>query len=321
MGNPYVGVNSFIGIGEQTSYDSPVGVTKYVPMLSGGDSVKRNDATIESNSIDSVGYKSTRYRKGKIDVSGSENIEISYEGTELFWEDLFGTVTTSQPNAGGAPTVYDHTFTVADALKVGLTLEINRGSQSFRVTGAKMTQIEISQELDKLMEMNMSFSGRALDIITASTATFSTTTSFASPDAQLTWNGTAQDCSGFKLTMNQNIDNDRYFIGSRLRNLPVRAGRLEFTGSFDTEFQSTTLYTDFINATQRQIVITSTGDFIGATGYNYTWRMTIPIALLTDATPTVGDGGKITFSPAFKSYRSAGVGEATLLMRNTLSSF
>ena len=318
--DPKVGVGSFIGVGEQTGYTTSASRTKFVPMISGGDSIKRDDAIIKTGSLESIGYHSSRYIQGKRDVNGNETIEVSYEGTELFWKHLFGQVSTSQPNPSGQPTVYDHLFTFADTLPVGLTLEINRGGYSFLVEGAKISSGEISVNMDEFLQLNMTFMGRNMDTTTASVASFTTTKGFAAPNAVLQWNGVEQDVSGWKINVNHNLDGDRFFIGSRLRKAPVRGGRLEFTGSFDTEFQDLTLFNDFKNATTRQIVISAVGDQIGSTGYYYSWTMTIPIALLNDATPTVNDGGRITFSPSFEAFRTSSAGEAQLFIRNTVSS-
>lgn len=320
MAEPKVGVGSFIGIGEQTGYTTTVAASKYVPMISDGDSVKRDDATIEGGSLQYVGYVSTRYRKGKRDVKGNEAVEVSYEGTELLWKHLFGSVATSQPNPGGQPTVYDHLFTLADTLPVGLTLEINRGGTSFFVQGAKVSQAEISLGVDELMKLDLSFIGRDLDTNTASSPSYTTTGTFASPDVTLQWNGVQQDVRQFNVSINHGLDGDRYFIGSKLRKQPVRGDRLEVTGSFDTEFQDATIFTDFKNATQRQLIISAVGDQIGATGYYYSWTMTIPIALLGDATPTVSGGGRILFSPSFKAYRTSSANELQLFIRNTVTS-
>ena len=325
MGEPKSGVGSFISVAEQSGYttsnDTP---SKYVPMLSGGDSLKRNDGQIESNSLEAIGFHGSRVKQGKRDVSGSETIEISYEGTELFWKHLFGTVVTSQPNPSGQPTVYDHQFTIADTLPTGLTLEINRGGystgQSFKVTGAKIASAEISLSIDQYLQMTMNFLARDMASMSANSPTFTTKNGFVSPDVTLKWNAVEQDVTAWSLNLNHNLDGDRFYIGSRLRKNPGRGGKLEFTGSFDTEFQDLTLWNDFVNATQRQIIISAVGEQIGSTGYYYSWTLTLPIVLLNDVNPAVNDAGRIPLSAAWKAYRSSSAGEATLFIRNTLSS-
>lgn len=320
MSNPKVGVGSFIGFGEQSGYTTAVSRTKFLPMTSGGDSVNREDVRIETGGIDSIGFSSTRYRQGRRNIAGQETVEVLYEGTELLWKHLFGEVTTSQPNPGSQPTVYDHTFTIADTLPTGLSLELNRGGTSFLITGAKISQAQLSLNVDQYMRMALSFIGRDMDTASASSESIPTVNGWAAPDVTLRWNNSAQQVQSWNLNFNNSLDDNRVFIGSKLRSEPVRGARLSVTGSMEVEFVDTTLWTDFINATQRELIISAVGDQIGATGYYYSWTLTLPIAVFNTHPINVSSEGRVLYSADFKSYRSSSYNEATLVIRNTVTS-
>jgi hypothetical protein len=201
-----------------------------------------------------------------------------------------------------------------------LSIELTRGGQGFLVTGAKVSQAEISLGVDAYMRMALSFIGRDMDVVSATAATFSTTNAFAGPDAVLQWNANQQQVQNMNLRMNNNLDDNRVFLGSRLRNEPVRGGRLEVTGSFETEFLDSTLWTDFVNASQRQLLLTATGDQIGATGRYYGWTLTLPIAVFNTQPVNVSGEGRIVYTADYKAYRSSTQNEATLVIRNSLAS-
>lgn len=320
MGTPKVGVDSFIGFAEQVGYTTRIiPTTSFLPMISGGDSIIREYERIETAGIDSIGFSNTRFRQGRVNVNGGETVEVLYEGAELLFKHLFGAVSTSQPDPTNAPNVYNHTFSIADTLPVGLTLELNRGGTSFYVTGGKIGQAELSQGIDGAMQMALTIVGRELATGTASSKSIPTANIFAAPDCTLKWNALAQDVSDWKFTFNNNLDSDRIYIGSRLIKNPVRAGRIEVTGTFLTEFQDNTLWTDFKNATQRAVLIQSIGDTIEG-GYNNEFNLTIPISIMSAIPIQVSDEGRITVEVSWKAYRSATENEAKLVLRNTVTS-
>ena len=256
MTQPKVGVGSFIGFVEQIAYGTRIlPATKLLPLLAGGDSIEREDARIETGGVDSIGFDSTRRGLGRLNVTGSLEVEVLYEGLELLFKHLFGQVITSQPDPTNAPNVYNHTFTIADTLPIGLTIEINRGGTSFFITGANIQSAEINQDLDAFMTLNMDIIGQDYDTGTASTAVIPSKNGFKSPDCTLKWNANSQQVSNWSVTINNNLDDGRIFIGSRNRKQPVRSSRLEVTGSFETEFVDETLFTDFKNQSQRELLI------------------------------------------------------------------
>lgn len=317
MTTPNVGVSSFIGFSEQSGYTTRVlPTTNFLPMISGGDSINREEQRIETAGIDSIGFSSTRFRRGRENITGNETVEVQYTGAELLFKHLFGSVVTTQPDPSNAPNVYDHTFTINDTLPVGLTLELNRGGNSFFVTGGNIQTAEISQSLDAYMNLNMTFIGRELATSTASSSSVPTSNAFAAPDCTLQWNSSALNVSNWTVGVNNNLDPERVFIGSRYRKQAVRGSRLEVTGTFEVEFDSETLFNDFVNATQRELLIQSIGDTIEG-GFQNEFNLTIPVAVIQNAPINVSDEGRIVYTVDWKAYRTSSANEARLVMRNT----
>jgi hypothetical protein len=320
MTQPKVGVGSFIGFSEQVGYTTRiVPTTKFLPMVAGGDSVNSNENRIETGGIDSIGFSSTRYRRGSENVEGSVSAEITYQGAELLFKHLFGAVATTQPDPSNAPNVYDHTFTIADVLPLGLTLELNRGGTSFYVTGANIQSAELALGIDQYLTLAMTIIGREMATGTASSSSIPTTNAFAAPDTVVRWNNNEMQVSNVTLTINNNMDPDRFFLGSRLKKQPVRGSRLEVTASFEAEFTDQTLWDDFKNATQREFFMSAVGDTIEG-GFFNEFNLTLPISVLQAVPINVSDEGRITFTAEMKSYRSSSANEATLVIRNGLSS-
>lgn len=320
MAAPNVGLSSFLGFVEQTGYSTRVlPATKFLPLISGGDSIAREDQRIETGGVDSIGFDSTRRALGRLNVSGSVEVEVLYEGLELLFKHMFGQVTTAQPDPTNAPNVYQHTFVVADTLPVGLTIEVHRGGTSFFITGANVQSAEISQDLDAFMTLSMDIIGHDYDTGTASTETIPAKNGFTAPDCTLKWGSNFQQVSSWSCQINNNMDDGRVFIGSRKRKQPVRASRLEVTGSFELEFTDLNVFNDFKAQTQRSLVIQAIGATIEG-GKNNEFNLTLPLTEIIAAPIQVSDEGRILYSADFKSLRSSAQNEMTLVLQNTITS-
>ncbi len=96
---------------------------------------------------------------------------------------------------------------------------------------------------------------------------------------------------------------------------PVRDAKLEVVGSFTTEFSSWAQYDDFRNATEREMIITYTGDTIGGSVAK-TVKLECGVAVLTDETVVAAAPGRILIDQSFKAYRTTSANELILTMIN-----
>ena len=133
----------------------------------------------------------------------------------------------------------------------------------------------------------------------------------------MSWGGTSISVSNISLAILNNLGDDRRFLGSRLRDRAVRNSWLEVRGTFQAEFDSTTLYTDFRAATQRQLIATWTGPNIGGS-VNHELKVTCPVGLIVEgAQPVVGGAGRVTVDIGFRAYRDATNSEIKIDVTNT----
>ena len=101
--------------------------------------------------------RSDRWKENKKGVSGDVKFEVPSNGFGLIFQNMLGAVATSQPDDIGAPTVYDHSFTLADLLGTSLTFQVGRPDtagtvQAFTYHGVKVGSWELACSIDGLLE-------------------------------------------------------------------------------------------------------------------------------------------------------------------------
>lgn len=318
-----LGHKAVLGIGEESTYGTPVTRTKFLELVGGGDGLVVDEEKIESQSMKEIGVRGDyEVQQGSVDVKGTVTFEVPYDGAEKIFKHAFGSVATSQPDSGADPLVYQHIFTMADALPTGLTLEVDRDVTAFVYEGCKIASIEFScGGPDELVRVAAEVIGEDVQTGSATSPTVPAVGFFSAPQADLKWNSTSVPVSAFSVKLNNNLDKDRRFLGSRLRKEPTRAGgKVEVTGTFKAEFESTTHFNDFRNATNRALQIKCTGPGIGAASRKYELTLDCAVTKLIEYPVTAENEGRIMVEVSFKAYRNATEKELKLTLQNLVSS-
>lgn len=329
MPTPSIGLNSYVRTGKEATYGGPVTRDHSVPIRS--ESIALSEPPLESESIQEIGVRGDRNVQGPVDIGGDLVIEGQYVGIGRFIEYALGNVSSAQPDPTNASTAYKHTYTVVDELPTSLTIEVFRGNQqatfdaddrnkAFLYDGCQISQINFSQSVDALLILTVSIIARQVTEVTKTTFSPSTSGLFRFSQATLTWGGTQLDVSDVSITVNNNLDDARRFIGSRHRSRAVRNSWLEVTGTFSTEFQNLDQYNDFRNATQRELIITWAGPVIGGSTTNEL-KITCSVGqIIEGAQPVVGAGGRVTVDLGFRAYRDATNKEIVIEITNESAS-
>ncbi len=320
MAIPGVGVRSFIGLAEETTYGTPVASTKFLDIVS--ESLAEREARLESAALGRVGILNTRFVQGQKSVEGDIVIEATFDGWELLAKHGFGSVATTQPDPTNAAAGYQHVFTIADQLPTGLTIEAFRDSsqfvtepnKSFQYSGCKIESLTFENSAEDLLRVTASIMGQDEARVAKGSESFSSEKVIPYHQGVLTWDGTDIEVEDWSISLNNNLGT-RPKLNSRVTREPVRDAKLEVVGSFTTEFSSWAQYDDFRNATEREMIITYTGDTIGGSVAK-TVKLECGVAVLTDETVVAAAPGRILIDQSFKAYRTTSANELILTMIN-----
>jgi tail tube protein len=257
-----------VGHVDEVTYGTYVAPTRFTEFLS--ESVQNQIKRVESEGMRPGNriLRSYQWAPGGQAVDGDIEMEVGTKGFGLWWKHAFGAVATTQPDAGGNPTVYDHTFSPGDLVGKSLTVQVGRVASTgtvtpFTYTGCKVAKWVLSAEVDGLAHLVLTLMGQA-----ESTAQSLASASYASglalfPFTQgtLTIGGTATDVKSFSLSGDNGLNGERYRLGSATRKEPLEQQFRVYDGSLTAYFDDLTAYNRFVNGTEAALVL----DFLGAT--------------------------------------------------------
>lgn len=289
-----------LGVVAESTYGTPVTVTKFYDFVTEG--VKREQERIESASLRAnhrvIG--TDNWALGAVNVSGDIEMEVRPKGHGFWWAHAIGTPTTSQPDAVGNPTVYLHTFVPGD-LPTSFTLQVGRPdladtAQPFTYAGCRVTGWSLSCGVNEFARMSMSVLGRdestATALAVASYPTGNKPMTFV--QGTLTLAGSPQAVKSVSVEGSNNLTEDRYFLGSTLREQPLENALREYTGTLDTEFNGLTAYNRFVNGTEAELILLFQGSTISGT-YKFETKITANVRF-DGETPGIG-GPEVMMQP------------------------
>jgi hypothetical protein len=308
------GLAAQCGVVDEVTYGTPVVVTRFYEFT--GEGPQMDIERMESAALRSGTrvQRSDRWVAGKRNVEGDLEFELANKSFGLLLKHMMGGVATAQPDAGGNPTVYKHTFTPGD-LPVSFTTQMGRPDvggtvRPFTYHGCRVSEWELSCTAGEIAKLKLSLIGEDEDTSTGlAVASYpSTLTLLTFMQGTLTIGGAATDVKDFSLSGNNGLADDRYFFGSALRKNPLEAAMREYTGDITSEFTSLTDYNRFVNGTEAALVLLfSAGTITGA--FNYELKITANIRV-DGETPTVS-GPEIVEQPL--SFKCVGNTPATAL--------
>jgi len=297
------GLFAQLGMAAETTYGDPATVSRFFAFLD--ESMDHTIGRLESAGLHPGKrvLRSEDWAASEKAVAGAMSVELKTKGLGLLLKHCFGSVATSQPDAAGAPTVYEHLFTPGTL--PAATVQVGRPDSSgtvqpFTYTGCVVKDWELSVDAKGIGRLQVNFVGQdeVLDEPLA-TAVYPT-----SP-VLLTWvQGTVTVAGGaarvkkFSIKATHSLDDDDYALGSQLRDKPEENGLREITGTIEAEFDGLTDYNRFRAGTEHAVVL----DFVGPTisgAHKYGLTVTVN-ARFDGKTPAVSGPGIITRSLPFK---------------------
>lgn len=268
-----------IGFVDETTFGTPVTVTRFYEFVS--ESLKMDQARIESSALRSGTrvQRSDRWALGKKTVGGDVTFELANKSFGLLFKHMFGGVASAQPDSGGAPTVYRHTFTPG-AYPTSLTAQVGRTDVSgttrpFTYHGCRVTQWELGCSVDEIASLKLSLDGEDEDTATGlATVSYPASLSLLTfVNGTLTIAGSAASVKSASVAGQNGMATDRYFLGSTLKKQQLEMGMRTYSGTFEAEFEALTHYNRFVNGTEAEIVLNFQGGVISGI-YNYEAKIT-----------------------------------------------
>ena len=273
-----------VGAATESTYGTGVTVTNFFNFIS--ESLAVEQERMESESL-RAGYvlNSEDWALGRKNVEGDVEMELRPKGMGFWWAHAIGTPTTTQPDAGDNPTVYLHTF-VPSPLPTSFTLQVGKPdiadtAHPFTYTGCRISSWTLECENDGFAQMTMEVLGRdtttATALATASYPTANKPLTFVQGSASI--GGSPAKIISFELEAENNLADERYFLGSPLRDNPLENDKREYSGTMEMEFNTLTDYNRFVNASEVEVVLDFVGGVIpgGDGSYNYETKITMNV--------------------------------------------
>jgi hypothetical protein len=305
------GDNSWIGVGVESTFGTPVARTKFFEFMS--ESVKL-DAGLEARSS-LRGRSRNRRGQKKHAVAGTVEFQLQVDGMEVFLKNALGSSSTS----GAGP--YTHTISLARALPTGLSVELNRdasnigGSSAFLYDGCQIAKMTLKHSPGDFLKMSVDLVGEGdSSLVAVSTPTFATFVGWDWDSFAATINGVSVSIKDLEITLDNNLATERYNLGSNKRKGFGGNGNRMISGKISVEFASLTE----LNYWRNQ----SAGSFV-CTWTNGTSSLVFSVAnpQFIEGEPTVSGAGPTLVPLAFDGYLSSVEGdEISIILTNSTSS-
>lgn len=239
--------------GVETVYGTPVATDRGVIFLD-----ETLELTIER--IESAGLRrgsrvqrDDMWGEGARSVTGDINMEVATKGQGRWWHHCLGTVASAQPDAAVNPTVYRHTFTPGKP-PVGMTIQVGRPDDNavvvpFTYHGCKVSSWALEAAVGAFAKLKVSILGEDED-----TGAPLATVNYPVGARGLTFvQGTLKVATtelkvkNFSLQASTPLAEDRYNLGSALREDPKENGLRTYTGTLSGDFRGLTAYQRFVS--------------------------------------------------------------------------
>jgi len=255
--------------------------------------------------------------------AGDVSLEVSSKGFSRIFQWILGGAPTIVQQ--GATTAYMHTHSMGSL--VGKSANVQKQLKdaastpvgTFTNRGVKVTNAEFNIVTDGILALKLGLDGREeRSDVAAVAASYVTDNLFHFQQATLTVAGASQtQVASASVKIDNNLNVDRRHLGNTgLKSEQVDDGFRMVSGSFNADFDSTTLYALYAADTAAALVLEFTGPLIASTFFEKL-TITVPEVHLTGDTPTVGGPGLITYDLPFEAAFDGTLSPITLALTTT----
>lgn len=189
------------------------------------ETLNRNKRSITSSNIRARSSRGLQRSARRVvtgrDGTGRVNMDAGPDGLGLWLLHMLGAVATTQPDAMGAPTAYQHVFTLGSLQGKSLTIQkgVEREDETvipYSFVGSKVTGWEFGIDVDGFLTLGVDIDAR--DVLTNQAlvpATFADGNLFHFMQAALRLDGAlVADVRGATVSGTNPMRTDRYYLGS-----------------------------------------------------------------------------------------------------------
>lgn len=283
-----VGSNTCLATGVESTYGTPVAMTRWFEFLN--ESLERRNNVITSEGIRCGGARNLRRGSRRVissrDGGGSVTMEVATTGFGRWFHHLMGATPVI---TGSGP--YTHVYALGDLAGKSMTIQkVLRDSASaeveaFNFHGCKLLSGEFSISVGQILQLAVGIDAEDVDTTTAgAAASYTNPTLFNFMGGTLNVAGApVASVTDASITINNNLKTDRYYLGSAgLKAEPIDNELPTVEGSLSAEFISpATFYDRFAADTAATLSLV----FVSGTS---TLTIAVPEVRFTGGTPTVG---------------------------------
>lgn len=261
------GLAAQLGIAAETTFGTRNVPDHFYELVS--ESMKLNRTRVSAKGIrpNKLLDRAQRFRTTKVDATGDLVLEVQSNNYGLLFKNMLGSVTATADGQG-----FKRSYTLGDIYGLSMTVQIGTPSQDgtvnvFEYTGSKVDQWELSTALDQVLSLKLT-----LDAVNETTNQTLATASWPSvtynevfyvDEVAVTVGGTTYKSTELRLTGNNNIKKDRFYVGSQTKLEQLRDQYVSITGMMSLIDWTLPVYQLFVNDTTAQgscqIIITATG--------------------------------------------------------------
>jgi len=301
------GIGSQLGIAAETTFNTPVTVTRFYEFTS--ENLNYNKKVAVGMGLRAGGQLPRAQRRvvTTTDVTGDITLDLPTRGLGLLLAQAMGTSPSAVTTTTG---VYSYTFTLGDVYGRSFTAQVGVPQYGGTVTpktvaGAKIQGFELAVANGGIATGKFTVDAASLTTgVSLATASYSTISNlFNFSQGALTIAGSSvANIKDFTVTVGNTLKGDRFNLGGAgIKAEQVINGFRKISGKLTAEFTDTTLLTAFLADTTTAIVLTFTGQTI-ALGQSEKLVITIPAAKFNADTPNVSGPGVIDLSMTYEAY-------------------
>lgn len=257
----------YAGYKKETTFGTAATVDKFIP-------VKSIEATQDPQNYYPEEIRGQR-GQGKGIPMGLQNeasVEMDAEPQSLgdILLSALGAVTTTQPNAATAPTVYSHKFTPANVLP-SYTWEKNDTVQTQQLVGSKTNTLTLSVEAggDGVLTAELGLVVKSIvDKASPGTPVYTDKDPFAFHKVTVMKGGAANDnLKSLEIEISNNLKDDQFYLSKSREVGGIEEGMREVSFSGEMKFKTKADYLAFTNGTKEALTITFEGYTVLASTY------------------------------------------------------
>ena len=307
------GIGSQLGIAAETTFNTPVTVTRFYEFTS--ENLNYNKKVAVGMGLRAGGQlpRSQRRVVTTTDVTGEIVLDLPTRGLGLLLAQAMGTSPSVVTTTTG---VYSYTFTLGDTYGRSFSAQVGVPQYGGTVTpksiaGAKIQGFELGVAVGGIATGKFTVDAASLTTSTSlATASYSATTNlFHFAQGVITDNASSSpvtyaNIKDFSLTVDNALKTDRFNLGSAgAKQEQIINGFRAITGKVTAEFTDTVLLDKFLADTTAGLKLTFTGATIGTSGSNKELlSITIPACKFDGDVPAVSGPGVIDVSFGFTVY-------------------